>query len=47
MHAAGLSGPFPKDPMDRLIAATALANDLTLITADGKIRKANLCKVLW
>ena len=47
MHAARLSAPFPKDPMDRLIAATALANDLTLITADGKIRKANVCEVLW
>ncbi len=47
IHAAGLGAPFPEDPMDRLIAATALANDLTLITADGKIRMANLCKVLW
>ena len=33
--------------MDRLIAATALANNLTLITADSKIRAANACKVLW
>jgi len=24
-----------------------LANDLVLITADSKIRSANLCKVLW
>ena len=47
LHAARLSEPFPKDPMDRLIAATALANDLILITADSKIRAANLCKVLW
>jgi PIN domain nuclease of toxin-antitoxin system len=47
MHAASLGEPFPADPMDRLIAATALANDLTLIAADGKIRKANLCKILW
>jgi PIN domain nuclease of toxin-antitoxin system len=47
MHAARLSDPIPKDPMDRLIVATAMANDLTLLTVDGKIRKANVCKVLW
>lgn len=47
IHAAHLRDPFPKDPMDKLIAATALANDLILITADGSIRGANACKVLW
>jgi PIN domain nuclease of toxin-antitoxin system len=47
MYAARLNDPFPRDPMDRLIAATALANDLTLMTADGKIRRAHACKVLW
>jgi PIN domain nuclease of toxin-antitoxin system len=47
MYAAGLKDPFPRDPMDRLIAGTALANNLTLITRDEKIRQANLCKTLW
>jgi PIN domain nuclease of toxin-antitoxin system len=47
MYAAGFREPFPRDPMDRLIAATALANNLTLITVDDRIRKANVCKVLW
>jgi len=47
LFAARLSDPFPHDPMDRLIAGTALANGLTLITADGKIRKANACKTIW
>jgi PIN domain nuclease of toxin-antitoxin system len=47
MCAAGLGDAFPKDPMDRLIAGTALANDLILITADGNILKANACKLLW
>ena len=28
-----------KDPFDRLIIATALAEDLTIITADENIRK--------
>jgi PIN domain nuclease of toxin-antitoxin system len=45
--AGELPNPFHGDPMDRLIAATALANNLTLITADSKIRAANACKVLW
>jgi PIN domain nuclease of toxin-antitoxin system len=47
LYAAGLSGPFPKDPMDRLIAGTALANNLTLITRDEKMLRANACKTLW
>lgn len=47
MFAARLSDPFPKDPMDRLIAGTALANNLTLITADDKILLADACKTLW
>jgi predicted nucleic acid-binding protein len=33
--------------MDRLIAGTALANDLTLVTADRDILDAKACKVLW
>ena len=47
MFAAQLNDPFPKDPMDRLIAGTALANNLTLITRDEKIQLAQVCKVLW
>ena len=47
LHAARFRDPFPKDPVDRLIAGTALANDLTLITGDEKILRVNLCKLLW
>jgi PIN domain nuclease of toxin-antitoxin system len=47
MYAACFSDPFPKDPMDRLIAGTALANNLTLITRNEKILRANACKTLW
>jgi PIN domain nuclease of toxin-antitoxin system len=47
LHAARLGDPFPKDPMEKLIVGTALANDLTLITADGRIRTANVCNTLW
>jgi len=47
LHAARLADTFPKDPMDRLIAGTALAHDLTLLTADEKIHRAAACKLLW
>jgi len=47
LQAARLSDPFPKDPMDRLIAGTALAHDLSLLTADEKIQRAAACKLLW
>ena len=45
--AGQLSEIFPGDPVDRMIAATAIVNDCTLITEDGKIRQANVCKTLW
>lgn len=47
LQAARLADPFPKDPMDRLIAGTALAHDLILLTADEKIHRAAACKLLW
>jgi PIN domain nuclease of toxin-antitoxin system len=47
LRAAGLPAPFHGDPMDRMIAGTALAHDLTLITADEKILSAKVCKTLW
>ncbi|MGA2635969.1 MAG: type II toxin-antitoxin system VapC family toxin [Terracidiphilus sp.] len=45
--AAKIPVPFHGDPMDRIIAATAIVGDLTLITRDDRIRAANVCKVLW
>jgi PIN domain nuclease of toxin-antitoxin system len=45
--AAELPAPFHGDPMDRIIAATAIVGNLTLITHDERIRKASVCKVLW
>ena len=47
LHAARLASGFPSDPMDRLIAGTAIAQDLTLITADRMILEARACKTLW
>jgi PIN domain nuclease of toxin-antitoxin system len=45
--AAELSGPFHGDPIDRIIAATAIVQNCTLITHDLEIRRANACKTLW
>lgn len=45
--AAGLPDTFHGDPMDRMITATAIAGDCVLITQDDRIRKANVCKVVW
>ena len=38
---------FPFDPADRLIAATARADGLALITRDERIRECSLVKTLW
>lgn len=38
---------YPRDPVDRLIGATARAEGLTLITRDEQIRKSKLLKTIW
>ena len=38
---------FPHDPADRLIAATARAEGMTLITRDDRIRQSRLLTTLW
>jgi len=45
--AAQLPDPFHGDPLDRMIAATAIVHDCSLITHDREIRSANVCKTLW
>jgi PIN domain nuclease of toxin-antitoxin system len=45
--AGELPSPFHGDPIDRIIVATAIVNQCPLITHDDRIRKANICKVLW
>ena len=36
-RAAELPDPFPRDPMDRLIYATAVEHGLRLVTKDGRL----------
>jgi len=38
---------FPRDPADRLIAATAMAEGMKLVTADARIRKAKVVETVW
>lgn len=41
-------GPdFPRDPADRIIAATARAHAWPLVTADERIRAAPQVKTIW
>lgn len=42
-----LPDSYPRDPMDRLIGATAIVEGLTLITADIAIQKSKALPTLW
>jgi PIN domain nuclease of toxin-antitoxin system len=48
---AGLSvrlpDAFPKDPVDRLIAATAIVEGMPLVTADIRIRQSKVVETVW
>jgi PIN domain nuclease of toxin-antitoxin system len=43
----GLPAAYPKDPADRIIAATALVEGLALLTADRAIRRAKAVRTIW
>ncbi|HUD57141.1 MAG TPA: type II toxin-antitoxin system VapC family toxin [Terracidiphilus sp.] len=45
--AAGLPEPFHGDPLDRIIAATAIVENCTLVTADTKIHSSGVYNVVW
>ena len=47
VKAQQLHAPYPNDPMDRMIGATALVEGLSLITADEQIRKSNMIPAIW
>jgi PIN domain nuclease of toxin-antitoxin system len=46
-RAVELPQTYPKDPVDRIIAATALVEGLSLITADGEIRRSKVVQTIW
>jgi PIN domain nuclease of toxin-antitoxin system len=45
--AVQLPPAFPKDPADRLIAATAMVEGAALVTADERIRHAKVVRTIW
>lgn len=45
--AVRLPDQFPKDPADRLIAATAMVEGMRLVTADARIRQAEIVETVW
>jgi PIN domain nuclease of toxin-antitoxin system len=46
MGSSRLDG-FHRDPADRLIVATALANDAPLVTKDARIRRWEGVRTIW
>lgn len=46
-RAGTLPHPFPGDPADRLIYATAVARGVPLITADRAIREFDPARTIW
>ena len=47
MQAFALPANYPKDPVDRVIGATALIEGLPLITADRAIRNYRALNTIW
>ena len=47
IQAFSLPPTYPKDPADRVIGATALIEDLPLITADKEIRSSRAVPTIW
>ena len=44
---AALPDSFPGDPCDRFIAGTAMALNLSLVTADIRVRETRAVKTIW
>lgn len=47
LQAFELPASYPKDPADRIIGATALIEDIPLLTADREIRKSRAFPTIW
>jgi PIN domain nuclease of toxin-antitoxin system len=46
-RAIALPPPYPKDPADRIIGATALVEGLPLLTADRQILRSKALRTIW
>lgn len=47
LQAFDLPAKYPNDPVDRIIGATALVEDIPLLTADREIRKSRAVPTIW
>jgi PIN domain nuclease of toxin-antitoxin system len=47
VRAIALPETYPNDPADRIIAGTALAEGLSLLTADREIRRSRAVQTIW
>lgn len=47
VRALALPLTYPRDPADRIIAATALVEGLALLTADREIRRSKALPTIW
>jgi PIN domain nuclease of toxin-antitoxin system len=47
LQAFDLPTNYPNDPVDRIIGATALVEDIPLLTADRNIRKSRAVLTIW
>ena len=47
LQALELPAVYPQDPADRIIGATALIEDIPLVTADNEIRRSRAVPVIW
>ena len=47
LQAYALPASYPKDPADRIIGATALIEDIPLLTADRAIRNSKAVPTIW
>ena len=47
LQAYALPNRFPKDPVDRIVGATALIEDIPLLTADAQIRSSRVVPTVW
>jgi PIN domain nuclease of toxin-antitoxin system len=46
-QAAGFAETFPSDPMDRLIAGTAVVLGAPLVTADDRLLASPMLRTIW
>ena len=47
LQAFNLPASYPHDPVDRIIGATALIEDIPLLTADRAIRESRAVPTIW